>query len=234
MTARLHPAVRPRAQDITRFYRGRSMAGTFRLGDALILEDVSLAQVRAGDVVVFRGIDPEGKENLIVHRVQAVLSHGLVTQGDNNPCVDTILVTAESLVGRVTHIRREGRILPVHGGRRGLWQARLRRAGKRWRRRGEGIVRRVGRRPYRLLRKSGLAARLWRPSIIRLALTVGEEKTVKYICNGQTIAQWWPERGQFRCRRPHDLILSRPARRTTAIPPDTPPRAKVPSARTGP
>ncbi len=197
-------------QDITRFYRGRSMAGTFRLGDALVLEDISPDRVKAGDVVVFRGIGPEGKENLIVHRVRSVLPHGLVTQGDNNPWADTGLVTADNLVGRVTHVRRGGRILPVHGGRRGLWQARLRRAGRRWWRRGEDIVRRLGRRPYRLLRKSGLIARLWQPPIIRLALTVGEEETVKYICKGQTVAQWWPERGRFRCRRPYDLILSRP------------------------
>jgi hypothetical protein len=33
---------------------------------------------------------------------------------------------------------------------------------------------------------------------------------VKYVCGKRTVARWWPETGQFQCRKPYDLIISRP------------------------
>ena len=213
------PIIQETAQDITRFYRGQSMAGTFRLGDALILEAVPLDRVRVGDVVVFDGADLEGNPKQIVHRVFAILPHGLVTRGDNNPWLDQGLVTADNLVGRVTHVRRGGRLRPVPGGRRGLWRARLFRAGQNWRRRGKRLVTWLGRWPYRLLRRSGIVPHLWKPSITRLLLRAEGSTTVKYISNGRTVAQWWPDSGRFWLRRPYDLILSRPKRSDMAVNP---------------
>ncbi len=196
--------------DRRRFYRGQSMAGVFRPGDYLTLEPVPIAEIRPGDVVIYAGRDQAGEPEDVVHRVVARAPGGLVTRGDNNPHADHTLVTAENLLGRVTHVTRGGRTWPVRGGRWGLWQARAFRAGRRvlgltWR-----LIVPVGRWPYRALRRSGLVARLWRPAIVRLRLETANGPLVKYIRGGRTVAWWWPDQGRFRCRRPYDLIIRRP------------------------
>ena len=89
-----------------RFYRGDSMLGTFCPGDYLTVEPVPLAAIRPGDVVVCRGREEVGEPDEIVHRVVAVAPGRLVTRGDNSPCVDSVPVTGDTLLGRVTHVRR--------------------------------------------------------------------------------------------------------------------------------
>ena len=66
------------------------------------------------------------------------------------------------------------------------------------------------RRPYSGLRGSGLVPRLWQPTITRVYLAGGGDPVVKYVCSGQTVARWWPETDRFLCRKPYDLIISRP------------------------
>ena len=68
-----------------RFYRGSSMWGAFRPGDYLVVEPAPLAAIQPGDVVLYRGRDPEGESDDVVHRVVDVAPGGLVTRGDNNP-----------------------------------------------------------------------------------------------------------------------------------------------------
>ena len=55
--------------DGNRFYRGPSMAGTFRTGDYLTLVPVSLADVRPGDVVVYRRQDRLEDADELVYRI---------------------------------------------------------------------------------------------------------------------------------------------------------------------
>jgi signal peptidase I len=105
-------------------YHGNSMAGTFRPGDYLAIEPVRVADVRHGDVVVYRGQKEAGESEEIVHRVVAITPDGLVTRGDNNPRVDDMPVSQEALLGRVTHVERAGRVHPVWGGRWGLLRLR--------------------------------------------------------------------------------------------------------------
>lgn len=196
-------------------YRGRSMLGLFRPGDALTIEPVPMAAVRPGDVVIYRGCNPGGQPVDVVHRVIAVTPGGLATRGDNNPCADQGLVNQENLLGRVTRRVRNGRARRVLGGRRGLLLVRLRRALRAGLRSGLVLVRTVGRRPYRWLRESGLARCCWRPALTRLALAAPPAQAtdngplIKYIRNRRTVAWWQPGSGRFRCRKPYDLVITR-------------------------
>ena len=186
------------------------MAGTFRPGDYLTIIPASLESVQAGDVVAFEGMDAEGEPDVIAHRVVVVLPEGLATKGDNNPWSDGVLVTEDNLLGRVTRFERRGRRRRVCGGRWGLLRARWLRARRRAGWRSGRSVASMGRRPYRWLRGSGLVPRLWRPAITRVYLAADDDPVVKYVCGGRTVARWWPESGRFQCRKPYDLVISRP------------------------
>lgn len=214
-TARQHSPVKstlsdtPPGQECLHFYRGSSMLGTFRSGDYLTVEPGSIAAIRPGDVVIYRGRDQAGEPEDVVHRVVAVTPGGLVTQGDNNPQIDNVLVTQDMLVGRVTHVERAGRTRPVQGGEWGLLGVRVRHAWRRVLRLGWRLLRIVGRRPYRWLRESGWARRLWRPEMMRVLMITEDGPLVKYVSGRRTVARWWPETGRFQCRRPYDLVISR-------------------------
>jgi signal peptidase I len=200
----------PPEQEGQRYYHGHSMAGTFQPGDYLTLEPATLASIRPGDVVVYRGHSPTDEPTDVVHRVVAVTPGGLVTRGDNNPGVDNSLVTQDALVGRVTHRERGGRVRRAGAGRWGAIQLRARRAWRRMWRLGWRLLRAVGRPVYRWLRASGLARRLWQPDITRLLVTTGNGLVVKYVHRQRTVARWRPATGSFRCQRPYDLIILRP------------------------
>ena len=199
----------PDGDDI-RFYRGRSMGGTFRPGDCLTVAPASLTDVRPGDVVVYRGPNHQGDAEELVHRVMAVAPGGLVARGDNNPCADTTLVTADNLLGRVTHVERGGKTQPVRSGQLGRLRARFLHARRRVWRCAWGLVVRVGRRPYRWLRNSGLIPRLWRPAVMKIHLATENGPLVKYVCGGRTVARWWPQRNHFECQKLYDLVIPRP------------------------
>lgn len=196
-------------EDRIRFYRGRSMAGSFRPGDCLTLEPGSLTDIRSGDVVVYRGLDHKGTEDKLVQRVMAAVPGGLVVRGENNPYTDTTPVTTDNLLGRVMHVERDGKTHRVRGGRLGLLRARVLRARRRVGRREWRLVVRVGRKPYRWLRESGLVPRLWRPSVLRVCLVTENGPLVKYVCSGRTVARWWPAEGRFECQKLYGLVLRR-------------------------
>jgi signal peptidase I len=195
------------AKSNIRLYTGRSMKATFRLGDRLIVETVPLTDIYPGDVVVYRGLNNNGDKDELVHRVMCALPNGLVVQGDNNPCADKTLVTENNLVGRVSHVLRDGKKYTVHGKGFGLLRAR---ALYRWRyiwRSLWGVVRYMGRGSYSCLRNSGLVARLWCPSIKKVQLMTENGTLIKYVCRNRTVAYYWPANGWFKCRKPYDLVL---------------------------
>ena len=193
-------------EDSTRFYRGRSMEGTFRPGDYLTVVPVSISDVRPGDVVVYRRPNHQGDAEELVHRVVTRAPGGLIARGDSNPCADATLVTADNLLGRVTHVERNGRMRLVRGGRLGLLHASVLHAQRRvWR-----LIACVGRQSYQWLRDNGLVARVWQPSVVKIHLATENGPLVKYVCGGRTVACWWPGEGRFECRRPFDLVIPRP------------------------
>jgi signal peptidase I len=187
-------------------YRGGSMLGTLHRGDRVPIEPVPIAAIRPGDVVAFLGANGRGEPQELVHRTIALRPGGLVTRGDNNLCVDDALVTADKLLGRVTHVEREGRIRRVRGGCLGLLRGRVLHA----RIHARALAVAVGRGPYGWLRRSGLAPRLWRPTITRLQVATEKGPLIKYLSRGRTVARWWPAQGRFECDRPYDLVIPRP------------------------
>lgn len=86
--------------------RGWSMAPFIRDGDVTTVSPLQGALPRVGDVVAFAR---PGTGNLVVHRVVARRSMGLLVQGDRMPEHTDGIVPAESLLGRVTRVQRDGR-----------------------------------------------------------------------------------------------------------------------------
>jgi signal peptidase I len=200
-------------EDRASFYHGNSMLGTFRPGDRLIAEPVPITAIRPGDVVVYRGREELGQPERIVHRVVAVTPGELVTQGDNSPYVDAEPVHPDTLLSRVTHVERDGRVRRVWGGRWGLLRARALHAWWVGHRLGWRLLRIMGRRAYRRLREGGLVRRLWRPAATRIRVEAEDGPLVKYVHRGRTVAWWWPKTESFRWHRPYDLVIPRPDRR---------------------
>ncbi len=192
------------AEPLQRYYHGSSMGGTFRPGDRLSVMPVDFARLRRGDVVVF--LPPGGEALETVHRVVATCAEGLVTRGDNNPFADSQPLSAAELVGRVTHAQRGRRTWRVADGWRGLLRARLLRLRFPLYR----LAVWLGGPFYRWLRRSGLAQRLWHPSIQILELRDGDKVLFKYIHRGRTVAEWRPLEGRFTCRKPYDLLIPPP------------------------
>jgi len=185
------------------------MTGTFRFGDLLIIEYSSLTDIHPGDVVVYRALNNKGNKKELVHRVMRMLPEGLIVRGDRNLHADITLATKDNLVGRVRHVRRNGKDIPVRNGLPGLLRARTGHGYRRLREWIWGLARFTGRMFYARLRDSGLVGHLWRPSIERVRLTTDEGPLVKYLHRNRTVARYWSGNGHFECRKPYDLLLRR-------------------------
>jgi signal peptidase I len=153
---------------------------------------------------------PEAESRLLVHRVIAACSGGLVTRGDNNPAPDNDLVSPELLVGRVTVLERRGRRIRVRGGTGGFVIASGRRFFRRVARSFFRVVCFPLRPAYRFLRRSGIIGAIWKPRLTAVRFRSSSGPFVKYVRLGRTVAIWWPERRNFQCRRPYDLIIKPP------------------------
>jgi signal peptidase I len=188
-------------------YKGQSMQGTFSFGDRLIMEQVNWAGVRPGDVVVYRVLNHKGNRDMRVHRVMGVVPNGLVVRGDNNSCADRTLVTENNLMGRVSHVEREGRRSLVRGSCSGLLIARVFHGRSflghiMWQ-----VIRLMGRWPYRRLRECGLIQRLWKPSILKIQLKTANGPLIKYVCRNRTVGFFWPQKEGTTYRKPYDLVM---------------------------
>jgi signal peptidase I len=75
-------------------YPTPSMRPTLEVGDLVVVQTTSYANIHVGDVIVFARPNPVGGgcgSEIIVHRVVNITSDGLITQGDNratNPYPD--------------------------------------------------------------------------------------------------------------------------------------------------
>lgn len=197
----------PEALDVW-FYSGGSMLGTFRLGDCLQIEPAAFDQLGAGDVVAFLG--PVGQASLVpcVHRIVSVLPNGLVMRGDNSRHSDARLLTEDDWLGLVSRFERDGTLRRVQSGWIGLQRARLL-----WiRRYVYDLCAWLVRKPYRWLRTHGLLRHFWQPTLTQIHLMTDNGPLIKYIFQGHTVASWLPEQDYFECRKPFDLVLSRPDR----------------------
>ncbi len=182
------------------------MKGTFRPGDLLTIEPVSLTGVRPGDVVVFsRQQATEPGE--IVHRVVRRTRGGLKTRGDAMGCEDAWVIGEHNLLGRVFYKTRNNRVSRVRGGRAGVRRAVM--LHLYWGLRRKGV--RKFQNAYDCLKEIGLAHWVWKPRITRVMIACPDGPCVQYICNQRVVARYRPHTGTFECRKPWDLVVSSPA-----------------------
>ena len=183
--------------------RGASMRGTLAEGDGLRLTAVPYAALRAGDVVAYRSGD-----QLVVHRIVGRRGGEWITQGDGNWRKDSAPLSTERFVGQVTLRERNGTAAAVIGGVAGLRRATWLHAWAfaRW-------AALTALAPlYGLLRASRAAALFWRPRILAVRFAAPGGNVTKFVHRGRSVAQWIPQAESWTCRKPYDLLLSRPGR----------------------
>jgi signal peptidase I len=187
-------------------YNGGSMAPLFKPGDFLCAHSSVFGDILLGDIVIIQWEGNLGCLEYVVHRVVLVKQDYLVTQGDNNLCPDSQLVTHDNFVGLVNSYERQGHVYLVKGGVIGLFYARLIHARNYiWL-----FIKILGWRIYRLIYQSGWVARVWRPAIIQLRLTTDKGILIKYYHGNRTVAHWWPEKKYFDACKPFDLVIPNP------------------------
>jgi signal peptidase I len=177
-----------------------------------ITPDSELSEIpSSGDFLKNPPIEtPDAESPLLVHRIISVRSGGFVTRGDSNPAPDVDLVSPELLIGRVAASERRGRKVRVSGGTGGFVLASARRFFRRVARSFFRVVCFPFRPAYRLLRRSGIIGSIWKPRLTAVRFRSSSGQFVKYVHGGLTVAVWWPERRNFQCRRPYDLIIKPP------------------------
>lgn len=178
------------------------MKSTFKPGDKLFLKKVQFLHIHEGDVIVFKGRGEDGAET-ITHRVVGLHSDSLITRGDNNLKKDAHAITEETLLGRIDHFERKGKLHKVAYGVRGMLHAKTIRIT-------HFLVRTLkllNRKPYRLLRSSGLVTMFWRPDIERIDFMTQKGPMQKYIHAGKSIATYWNDRNRWQIRRPYELVI---------------------------
>jgi signal peptidase I len=193
-------------EDLFFIYNGASMAPLFKTGDILCARKSALENIQTGDIVIVDRRVERTHNDYVVHRVMAVRQGCLITQGDNNLMPDHQMVTSENLVGCVTAFGRQNHVYPIRGGYVGLFYARLIHARNIiW-----NLIKCLGWRIYRLVRQSGLAAKIWRPAIGRVRVVTDNGFLIKYCYGDRTVAYWWPETKKFDVIKPFDLVIPNP------------------------
>ena len=130
---------------------------------------------------------------ILVHRIVKLIKKDFITRGDNNPKNDEEPVTEENLIGKVTHYERNGKIHKVWNGRLGMMRARVLHGRLHIIRCAKFLLRK----PYRLIKKSGIVAKLWQPEIETIYFETQDGPLVKYIHKGRTVASCWTKTNQL-------------------------------------
>ena len=94
-------------------YRGMSMWPCFQEGDLLEIQPAALADLHAGDCIVYQLND---HETSITHRIREIHGGSISTSGDAHLKPDEFDVNASQLVGRVVGRYRLGCHKRVAGG----------------------------------------------------------------------------------------------------------------------
>lgn len=77
-----------------------SMEPEIKVGDMVLIKYTSYDNVEIGDIIAYEH-ELNGKNIIIVHRIQEKTNEGIITKGDNNTSVDNWIVTDKDLVGKV-------------------------------------------------------------------------------------------------------------------------------------
>lgn len=179
------------------------MYNTFFEADFLKTEEISINELQNGDVIIFHEIEKIVKKSVLVHRIMLILKDRIITRGDNNPRNDKEPVTKENLIGKVTHYERNGRIHKVWNGRLGMMRARVLHGRLHVIRAAKFFLRK----PYRILKKTGIVSKIWRPEIKTIHFATPDGPLVKYIHKGRTVASCWTDSNRWWFRRPYDFVV---------------------------
>ena len=93
----------------TRRVDGTSMLPTLEGGDLVVIQNVPIGDVHAGDIIVYNNLCSTTGLS-VVHRVIAITSAGLITKGDNNDRSDQAAniafapITQQCLEGKVVFV----------------------------------------------------------------------------------------------------------------------------------
>ncbi len=181
--------------------------------------EVRLGDLGRGDVILFsvpqEGAPPGGKmEQLVVHRVMAVLPGGLRTRGDHNTQDDAWLVQPAQVVGRAVAARRGARTVPIPGGWYGIARVGCEKMVRRVVRRlldigKEGILARRG--SYDGVRGSGQGyppypkMPWFNPRLVVFATPRGP--VTRLLVGGRVIGEYTPTERRWRIRLPYRLLI---------------------------
>jgi signal peptidase I len=78
-----------------------AMYPTIKCGECIVYKNVSISDLKKGDIVVY--IDASSGRK-ICHRVDSIEGEGIWTKGDNNRFRDRRVVSKMNLLGLVTHV----------------------------------------------------------------------------------------------------------------------------------
>jgi len=92
--------------------RGASMHPFIQDGDVITVSPLRGARLHPGDVVAFCHLDTG---RLAVHRILKNIAQGFLLQGDNSPEEDGLIPSA-GILGRVTKVERNGRLIRLGWG----------------------------------------------------------------------------------------------------------------------
>ncbi len=94
---------------------GKSMSPSIKKGELLIVSPIALEDAEIGEIVAFR--KNQSHSVLTTHRVvQKGKERGrcyIITKGDGNPYRDFPLVSSQEVLGKVTGIERNGRVISL-------------------------------------------------------------------------------------------------------------------------
>jgi signal peptidase I len=180
-------------------YKGRSMHGTFRTGDLLLVASNCLKDIQIGDVVVFKAAELDGADKLVVHRVINQTSQGLITQGDGNTSIDTGCVNEINLIGSVQFSQRGSKVYRVRGGLLGQLRKKLLHYKQ-----GVNFLTEFC---YRCIKRFVIFGYMWKLVVRRVEIHTSDGPLLKYTIRNRTVAQWRPTNDEFCYERFCDVIL---------------------------
>jgi len=188
------------------FYKGNSMKGVFILGDFLHIDIFKIDDLNPGDVIAFKDIRENSKNDRIVHRIVKISNNALITMGDNNRNLDFHQVTPENLIGKVISYERDGKKYKVRGGLPGFYQAKI-----------KYFIRRSIFWFYKKLTNISFIRSFLRlllnnffvsiKKIKKIKVNSIEGSIIKWSLNGKTIAKKGPDVNDFYIQKPFDLII---------------------------
>jgi len=82
-----------------------SMEPVIKVNDAIIIKRVTSSDIKVGDVITYKALDPSFYGIMITHRVIEIINQNgkteYITKGDHNPTRDLTPVTEEQVYGKV-------------------------------------------------------------------------------------------------------------------------------------